>query len=1104
MIMKPKIYSSRSMLWILLLLGLPVVSAYAQTTVTGTVTDGTDPLPGVSVLVKGTTQGTQTDLEGKYTLDVPEDAALQFSFLGFVTREIPVAGQTVINVALEEDPQQIGEVVVTEFGMEKDIRKTSYSVQTVQGEDLVRANTANVVNALQGKVAGVMINQGAGGPQSSSRIRIRGNSSLRNNTQPLFVIDGVLIQPGVTGADSWGSNSDFGNIMKDLNSDDFESVTVLKGSAASALYGSQAQNGVVLIKTKKGTARKGLGVEFAQTFTYDDAYKMLDLQNEFGAGYGLEFEDEENGIPMVDRSANGQFYSYGPRFNGETVLDRDGREIKWEAKPDNLLDFYQTGKYINSNLAISGGNENTTFRFSYSRLDNSSVVPNNNLKRNNFGLRATQKISDLIDIDASVNYAVVDALNPIRQGGNDNPLFSMVYYLPRNFDTQYWVKEGNYLDEVNGGRKNPPAFPYGTGSFRDALWRIYQFNNLQTENNFRANVDVTTHITSWLDVLVRGNFNIYNKEFEDKELGNGPGFAGGRYAFGQSKENASRLQVLLTGYKDLTPDLELSFGAGGETQRNLGGRRNYVYTVNGLSDPGQYYIGNSVDPPQSDYENFPKKRLDAIYAYGDLTWKNMLTMNFSLRNDWSSTLTYPDGHGTYTYLYPSVGLSWAFSELLRDEPGFDFLTFGKLRASLGYTGLDTDPYRTSLSFYRYLGVYQGADGDLSRYGYNNRTLGDDNLKNELTREWEFGADLRFFDNRLGLDITYYRKNTFNQILDLALPMESGLGNRQVNAGNIQNQGIEILLNTVPVRTRDFEWNSAFNFSRNRNKIIELIEGVDTYTMELAFGADVSSVARVGSDYGTVITSYAFAEENGKRVLNQDGVFVRSGNYGQGEKELGTMMEKFLLSNINSMTYKNLSLGFQIDSKIGGLMASATHQYGSSNGNLQSTVFGRDKERGGIEWTDSEGNNREDGIIPDGVFQSGVIKTDGNGNQVDVSGKTYQEVYEMGLVDPIPAAQYYENLTQWSTGIREYSVFENSWVALREVSVTYNLPGSLSSRIKMDNLSLSLVGRNLLYFYNSNKDNINPEGIFSNRAGVFAEYGGMPYVRSFGLTLRGSF
>lgn len=1104
--------------WILALLLLcATTGGHAQQVITGTVTDGSSPLPGVSVLVKGTTIGTQTDLNGAYSISAGQGAVLQFSFLGYKTEEITVGDDATINVSLEEDTEYLSEVVVTGFGMEKDLRKLSYSVQTIDGEDLARANEANVVNALQGKVAGVMINQGAGGPQSSSRIRIRGNSSLRSNTQPLFVVDGVLIQPGVTGADSWGSNSDFGNIMKDLNPDDFESVTVLKGSAASSLYGSQAQNGVIVIKTKKGVARKGLGVDFTQTFTFEQPYKIIDLQNEFGAGYGAAFTEAEDGVLQVDKT-NGPFYSFGPRFEGQTVRDLDGRMITWEAKPDNLLDFYDTGKYINSNLAISGGNENTTFRFSFSRLDNSSVVPNNNMKRNNFSLRATQKISNLIDIDASVTYANIDAKNPIRQGGNDNPLFSMVYYMPRNFDTQYWVLDENYIDEVNGGMKPTAQFPYGTGSFKDALWRIYHFNDLQTENNFRANVDITTHINSWLNVLLRGNFNIYNKEFENEQLGRNPGFAGGYYGFGQSNEKSTRLQLLLNGSKKLTEQFDLSFGLGGETQRDLGGPYNFVHTVNGLSDPGKYYIGNSVDPPVGDYRTTPAKRLDAVYAYGDISWKNMLTMNFSVRNDWTSSLTYPDGHGDHSYTYPSVGLSWAFSELLLDKPGMDFLTFGKLRASLGYTGLDTDPYKTSLGFYRYLGLYQGPDGDLSRYGYNTRTLGNQNLKNELTREWEVGADLRFFNNRLGLDIAYYKKNTFNQILELGLPQESGLGAIQVNAGNIQNQGIEILLNTVPVRTRNFEWNSAFNFSRNRNEIIELTEGVDTYQLELAFGADVRSVAKVGEEYGTILTSYGYAEyqatnengdpvdhaNNGRKVLNQDGVFMRSGNYGQGEQKLGTLMEKFLLSNINYLTYKNLTLGFQIDSKVGGLMASASHQYGSSNGNLESTLFGRDKEHGGIEWQDSEGTMREDGIIPDGVFQDGVIKTDGNGQSVDVGGMTYQEVYDMGLVDPVAAAAYYENLTQWSSGIREYSVFENSWVALREVSLTYNLPANLSSRIGMNNLSLTLVGRNLLYLYNSNKDHVNPEGIFSNRAGVFAEYGGMPYVRSLGLTLRGNF
>ncbi|KIC95736.1 TonB-dependent receptor [Flavihumibacter solisilvae] len=1118
----------------LLLFFLNVFAAMAvaqqKKTITGSVKDDKgNGLAGVSVMVKGTKVAGATDAAGNYLIATTADQpVLVFSNIGFKSQEITVSGRTEISVVLESDAKSLNEVVVTGFGVKKQTRKLAYSVSEVKGDEILRANNANVVNALQGKVAGVMVNQGASGPQSSSRIRIRGNSSIsNNNSQPLVVVDGVLLEPGTTGADSWGDNADFGNVMKNLNSDDYESVTVLKGAAASALYGSKAQNGVLLITTKKGRARKGLGLSVSHTESFDKAYKLMDFQDEYGGGIYPTFEKDANGVEIVDpinAITRQGGYSFGPKLDGRTVKEADGRMIKWSA--NDPLDQYETGKYINTNVAVEGGNEKTTFRFSYSNLLNNSVQPNNDLKRNSFTLRATHKVSNAVNIDASINYTNSKSLNPARQGSRNNPLFAFSYYMPRHVDLGYYAN--NYINKELGGSiavDNPNVNdPYALGSI---FWSLNEDNRKRTENNIIANVDVSIKLNSWLDILVRGNTNYYTDFYERKNRGAGIGFSGGNYELAQTNYQSFRVQGLLNGNKDLNDDFSTSFSVGGETYQNIGGQYTRSYTNGGLKIPDLFSISNSVQPAGTEGYPWPGKRTDAVYAYGDLTWRDMLILNLSARNDWSSTLTYRDGHGDYSYFYPSVGLAWVFSELpaMKDA---SWLSFGKLRGALSWTGLDAAPqYTNQTGYYSLNGTFNNAsNGNQSVYGFSDATLRNDNLKNMLTRELEFGADLRFLNNRIGVDFSWYKRNTYNQIFSLSTPTESGVTGRVINGGDVQNQGIEILLTAVPVRTKNLTWTSLINFTRNRNKVIEIAPGVTSIDLELAFGNDVIAKAIAGGDYGTVETGFAFAKyqkkdasgnpidhaNNGKNVLGFTGygttggyyTYMRQQDYDGTKKILGSIMEDFLASTTQTVNWKNFTFNVQIDAKVGGLLASATHQYGSANGSLKNSLYGRDLASGGKTYTDGNGVERYDGIIPDGVLADGLTATNGSGQTVDLGGMSYDEAVKQGLLKPIPAYAYYENLSQWSSGIREYSVFENSWVAVREVSIGYNLPAAFTQKLKMNSLRVGVTGRNLGYLYKTAKDGINPEGIYSNRSAAFAEYGGWPYVRSLGFNINAAF
>ncbi|WP_298714065.1 SusC/RagA family TonB-linked outer membrane protein [Chitinophaga sp.] len=1116
----------RSLLLIAVLLAVACQQVYAQAkkTVTGTVNDAKGGyLPGVTVSEKGTKNGGVTDMNGNFTIKVDPNATLVFSFVGYVKKEVSVASRTTVAVSLEEDNQALSEVVVTGFGQKKSTRKITYSIAEVKGEDLVRANNSNLLNALSGKVSGVFVNMGNSGPMSSSTIRIRGNATLSANSQPLVVIDGVILEPGVTGGDSWGNSQDFGNQYKNLNPEDYESVTVLKGSAASALYGSQAQNGVLLITTKKGRAQKGLGVRVSHTESFDKAYKAVATQNEFGAGINPTFSKDADGVDQVD--AANYFWSFGPRFNGQKVKDIDGRMIDWTAKPNNLLDAFSTGKFVNTNVAVEGGSDRNTYRVSYNNLYNTYITPGTWLKRNNFAVRATQKVSNFINLDANVQYTVTNSKNPLAQGSGNNPVFAMVYFNPRNYDTKYWMN--NYLDSTGGVNRNDPyALNY--------LWFDREYTDMrQLEKTLLANLDVTANIRPWLNLLVRANINDANTERETKNWGRGLGFTGdaGKYEVYQVARRNTRFQALLTADKQLNEDLELSLSAGGESQRFEPARFSRAYTNGGLKTPGLFFLGNSVNAVGSDagIENpglfSSSKRIDAIYLYGDLTYKNMLTLNFSARNDWNSTLLYPKtGEGDYSYFYPSVGLSYIFTESLKGLDAMKWLSYGKLRASYAHTGQGVNPWQTSVGYYRFIGNYNYPGAAFGRYGFEGSTLGSLKIKPMTTKEWEFGTDVRFLNNRIGVDFTWYKKNTIDQLLPLPAPVESGVSSEFINAGNIQNKGIEVLLTLVPFRTKDFEWNATINYTRNRNKILELAEGVASFPLEMAFGADMTSVARPGKDYGTIITGYSYAEyqaknadgsnkshaNNGKKLLRRNGSYARRSEVGQPDKELGSMMENYLFGTTHTLRYKNFMLGFQIDGKIGGLMASATHQYGSTNGSLLSTLPGRSAAFGGVTRktydpaTGAVTGTFDDGIVPDGVFPDGTTfkpLANPQGADIDVSGLTYAEAMKLGVVEPVSARIYYARLTQWSTGIREYSTFENSWVSLREVTLGYNLPQSLAAKMKVQNLRVSVTGRNLTYLYKTTKDDIFPEGGFlSNRNATFAEYGGLPYVRSFGAKL----
>lgn len=1009
---------------------------------------------------------------------------------------------------------EIKEVVVTALGIKRDQRKLGYAISKVESKDISQAGVVNPMEVLQGKVPGVQIIAGSGGPQSSAKVQIRGNTSLGKNNQPLVVVDGVVIDNSVTGADEWGSGYDFGNEMKNLNSDAFESVSVLRGAAASALYGSRASNGVIVITTKKGRSRNGIGVKVNSSLTTQSVYAGPKLQNEFGAGVGSTFPVDSNGERYID--PNTFFYSYGPKFDGQPVRDIDGRTVLYNPQPKNYLQMYQVGIDRKNSVELSGGNDKSTFLFNYTNQEAEGILPRNKFIKNAYFLRATHEFNKYLQLDASFNYTRSYGENPVPQGGNSSPLFSFVYGTPRSFDANYWSQ--NYLDPVNGGIKQGNADPYGmAGQYFD----IFQNTRSQKENNYIGRLEVKSQLTDWLNLVVGGNFNNYNFTNESKILGSDPGFKGGGYSILEGRKEQNTVKFLANANFKLTDNLTMNASIGGESFSSKY-KSTRLFTNNGLRIPGVFEIQNSVDVPGTEIVytdgNVSPKKIQSLYAFANFAWKDQLFIDITGRNDWSSTLIYPDGHGDVSYFYPSFVANWTFSNSFKLPK---WINFGSLRGSLAWVGRDTFPYNTSAGFY-YKGdpsAYNSPDGTrIPLIGFNSRALANANLKNELSRSIEFGLNMAFLNNRLDFDVSVYKTNTTNQLLTLPMPQESGVDSQQINAGNLQNKGIEIIVNAVPLKSNDFKWDTSLTFAKNQDKIIELAPGVEEYVLQWAMGRDVKSIAIPGQEYGLIQTNYAFATyqaldangnkiddpRNGMRVLKPNGTYLRSNSYqNQGYVTVGKLTPDFLTSFRNTFKYKNVALSVLIDARVGGDILSATYNYGVQFGNLPSTLQYRDEDRGGIMYTDANGKTQF-GLIPEGVFAQNTQIKDKQGITRDVGGMTYAEVYQRGWMDPLRTDLYYRNLGSWGNGIRENAIFENTWVALRELRLTYSFKPELIKPLGINTLNASLIGRNLFYIYNKLPDGINPEGMYNNNSGSFAEYGGSPMSRYIGFNLDFSF
>lgn len=1098
-----------SIMWVL------AIGLSAQNiTVSGMVTDGYDEaVIGATVVVVGNaSHGTVTDIDGNYTLNnVPSNATLQFSFVGMTTQTAAVNGRTTINIVLDTDTELLDEIVVTALGMKRSSKALGYSMTELKGDDL-NTNLINPVSALQGKVAGVEIAGSDGGLFGSTKIQIRGASTLGKNNQPIYVVDGVILSNDIReGNPDWDSEPwDYGNELKNLNPDDFETVSVLKGAAATALYGSRGLNGAVVITTKSGSLKQGLGIQLSQTFGIDAVTSAPKLQNVFGNGmlaanvsYG---ETDENGNYYINDNyrqyqlnSDGRFsllpnrgMSFGPQFDGREVEYYDGTYRPYEPVKNNFKDAHSTGFNSNTNLTVSGGNDRTTFYSSMSYRHATGILPNNEFQRLSFLGKASHKLSDRIILDVSMSFTNSMPKNPIRNIGEKfvDGTWGRSYdpnYSKDKYRGVMGLASGSYNDEY----ANMP----GSGIW----WNLYENRYEQKETSVRPVVELEIDLLDWLKFRTAGSYNYYYTRSERKEASSDISVPSGYYQMALDSREQTNLNANFLVDKSWN-DWTFNGFLRGEYYENFH-QAQRLNTEGGLVVPNQFFINNSRNNPIFSGQISDTKKMLSVAFQAGFGWKDQVFMDVTGRNDWSSALVYSNATGTHSYFYPSLNGSWLISQTFRDELP-SWISFAKVRASWAQVGNDTNPYAINSAY----SLTSHTLGNTNYYGLTiPGIMNASDLRPERKKAWEVGLDWRFFENRYGIDFTYYKENTFDQIMQISIPYLSGRSQQLINAGNIQNQGIEIAANLVPVRTKDWEWSLGLTYTKNENKIISLHENVADYIPlngDIAYGNyRIGSVAKVGSAYGTLMTDseVKIDESSGLPELVWTDASRRSHLLrNEAEiKEIGSMVPDFLGSISSELTYKNFTLNVGLDMRFGGYVASYNSRYGTAYGFTESSLYGA-PGHGGITWTSEfDGLTYHDGIVPEGIIPQGTNISQANGTSYTVGsggvskiGESYQELFNKGVVEPTHSSAWTYRNNAWTMAGRNYGVVSEDWVkelnyiALRNVSLSYRVPTSFTQKLKVNSMNLILTGYNLGYLLNSMPSGENPESVSGTAAAEF--------------------
>ena len=1104
--------------------------AFAQTEVAKGVIKGDDgePLIGASIIVDGTTTGTVTNANGQFSLPgVRKGQTLRIECLGYTAKTVVYNGQAV-NVTLDSDSTMLDDAVVTALGMKRSSKALGYAMTEIKSDDL-SPNLINPIASLQGKAAGVEINLSDGGMFGHNKILIRGASTLGNNNQPIFVVDGIILDNETwdSSADYSTDNLDYGNQLKNLNPDDFESISILKGAAATALYGSRGMNGAIIITTKSGKGQKGLGVSFTQTFGIDQVTTQPDFQNVFMeglfSGYGQYEEcvsqwdihhmniwaDGTTNVPSLKKMANPYDVtglSYGNRFDEyEEIEWYDGTRIKSQAKKNNFRDAYNLGFNTNTNVTLSGGNERSSIYASISEKYATGTLPNNSFNRFNTLIKASHKLNDAIEVEASTTITNSSPRNAQPNIG----WYFMDGTWDRTYDAKYF--RDKYKGDHGGLAQSGYGDKYGDVPGRGIWWSVWENSTIQKETVVRPNLKLTVQFTPWLKWVTDGSFNYYytRRETKTKDSGYANNTGGGSYALSQTTQEQTNLNTNLIFDFNAGEDWKFGGFVRGEYFNNYEFATS-ASTNGGLIVPNKYFIDNSRNTPHASGSISGTKTILSVVGQFTAAWREQLFLELTGRNDWSSALVYADGHGNYSYFYPSLSASWLVHETL-DLP--KSISFWKLRASIAQVGNDTDPYTINSA---YSSSQINHDNTSAYYLSIPSSSIDPNIKPERKTSWELGTDYRMFNNRAGMDFTFYKENTRDQIMSVTVPSASGVSSALINAGNIQNQGIELALNVTPIETRNFGWDVNFTWTKNWSKIVELSDLVASY-IKLQGDPDygsyrIGSVAKVGGTYGTLMTDKA-PMKDWFEVKDADG--VGTGEY-QGSnlpvflgyyrtygsaivkrsgvvEEVGSMMPDFLGSISTTLRYKRLSLRASFDGRFGGYVASWMTHYGTAYGYLKTSLRGADAAHGGITYTSRwDGLTYDDGIIPEGVFLTGTQIAQPSGDPYIVTsgsttpnGETYQELFDKGVIDPSHASAYTYWHNNWGNGVVNHDWFRKlNYVCFRDLSLTYSIPEKFAHKIGAQGMNVMGNVHNLGYIVNSLANNENPEAVRGTRTAEF--------------------
>ena len=1073
--------------------------AQQKITLTGVVKDSKgSALPGVSVSEKGTSNGTMTDQSGGFKLSANSAGTLVFSYMGYLKQEVAVGNNTNLNISMAEDPKALQEVVVTAMGIKRETRALGYAVSTVTSKELTQTGSTNFASALYGKAAGVKIVSAPGGASSAVAVQIRGVSSYNGNTQPLYVVDGVPIRNfnSLTQSSFGTSNNRIdGNGALDINPEDIESLSVLKGASATALYGSEATNGVVVITTKKGSkGAHGIGVDVNYIYNQEKLASTPDYQETYGPGYDAQTNltipaSWDGWVTETDGSKHPFYRAYaqfGPKFDGRDVIYWDGSTKKYSAVKDNYKDFYQTGHNSALNVAMSNASDAGNYRFSYTRTDYKSIMPGSNLYKNNFNFNGTLNLSKRISIDIVSTYNNNFTHNRPEALGN---LFGSFDGFASRMDdmntykTKYQTTSGyKYVRFNNFNYDQDQRFAYNmrATNLLDYMWNNLRNSYDETQNRFINSVTLNVGILDNLRFRARAGGDFTTVNIEDEEHNDKPVSLGysGRYWKQGRINNVIYGDALLTYSPKVTKDLGLSV-TGGLTGR----KQNYNYqstsTDGGLVNENWFSLSSSANNISTSTARAEQVDV-ATFGILNLNYKSFLYVEGTARYEGTSTLA----KGLNTYFYPSFNAGFVFSDVVKLPK---FWSYGKLRASYGLVGNHPSIYQTNIAYNQYGVLYNQSNVIYQQPTHNQ--FGNQDLKSEQKREAELGLETKFIDGKLGVDVSYYNNKVKDQILFATTPSSSGATSQLVNAGTLANYGVEAAINATPVSGKDFRWSTRFNFAVNRNKLVELNGGLTSLTENFEGGGFAISRSEVGDPLGNIYVHPMTTDDKGNRLVGSNGLYsVNTADYVLA----GNIMPKVVGGFSNTFSYKSFSLDVTLDYRFGGVITSIPTYYQIGGGLYNSTLKYRDAAHGGIaynvvdeasaNYVAAAGGTRNDGLILPGV------KADGTPNDKVVS-----------------AANYYLSNYGWRDGDYSAAVMKNNYIKVREVALTYNMPKSIVEKLHFQGVQLSLIGRNLFYVYKSLPYGLDPEVAVGSRwldQGV--DNGGAGPTRSLGASLRARF